>query len=267
MSLTKIDCHFFRGSTVSADRSGFVALNPHALPGSLVMAGASAVRASLGSHVAFKLALEHFTEGLIEYFSTYQKQNLLVGNSAEVIAAPAEISLEALEHAFKSANNSVYSFGHKLAAGGRLSAALMGVVVEDNLIAAGRVGPGNIYLIRQGEIFPFFEGGAELEESEHENLVGSQSVISVELASVPAEQEDTILMLSRALDDSKKGELSRLMRELEPWSPDSRYGQDRPIDRNPCAETAQLLFPEAQDLAFAMMAVIGPNTIYLKEAV
>lgn len=71
-------------------------------------------------------------------------------------AAASVVSLELLEKAFKAADDSVYQFGHKLAAGGRLSTSLIGLVIEKNLIAAGRVGHGNAYLCREGEVFPFF---------------------------------------------------------------------------------------------------------------
>ena len=61
----------------------------------------------------------------------------------------------------KNANESVYSFGHKLAAGGRMASSLLGIVIEENTIAAGRVGAGSAYLYREGDLFSFFESSAD----------------------------------------------------------------------------------------------------------
>ena len=118
MGLTRLGCHRFRGEKAAHDVSSFVALNPLAHPSCLVFAGSSAARESLGSQVAYKLAIDYFVSGIQTYFADQSGA-----------AKGEEKVVKALEEAFRAANSSVYSFGHKLSAGGRMAASLLGVVI------------------------------------------------------------------------------------------------------------------------------------------
>lgn len=237
MTLTRIDCQFFRNK--AAESASFAALNPASKPGSIVAAGASAGRESLGGQVAYKLALEHFVDGVLEYFDTS------ISNGVS-----SDITLEVLESAFRRANTSVYQFGHQLAAGGRLAASLIGIVIENNVVATGRVGNGSAYLYRGSELFPFFEqriAGTEV-------YIGSNSVVSVELASVPIEESDTIFVFSESLTPELEGDLL-----------DFLDGADLRSSRL-CDEAVGYLFPEIAGISFGMVLGVGPDTIYLSEA-
>lgn len=237
MALTHLTCQYFRGGDASADRSSYVALNPHREPGSLVFAGACAAQESISSQVACRLALEHFVDGVLKFYD----QPIEVGQQLP------EMSLEVLETAFRNANNSVYDFGHKLAAGGRMAASLLGLVIEQRSIASGRVGPGSAYLLRQGELFPFFDSG----EPDCAQLVGSQSLLPVELASVEIEQDDLILAFHSVLDEYQETILRATVDELEVNS------------EVPNAELFELVFPESSKVPFSMVARVGPDAIYL----
>jgi hypothetical protein len=279
MPITRIDCHLFRGEGASAEKSSYVAINPHKRPGSMVMAGAVAVRSSIGSQVACKLALQHFVASVLDYFDPPKAPDScakvpetpsMAANSAEFHAqeAPAPVvSLELLERAFKAANDSVYQFGHKLAAGGRLSTSLIGLVIEKNLIAAGRVGHGNAYLCREGEVFPFFEtildphlGNVAQPGQLTDGYVGSQSMVSVELASVPLRPHDVIFLCAEPLDAFGERELYGVLDDL------GVTYSDRPREPSTfvCDQLVQSLYPAASEIPFAMLAVVGPETIYLK---
>ncbi|MBN8549982.1 MAG: hypothetical protein J0M12_11760 [Deltaproteobacteria bacterium] len=252
MSITRIDCQFHR-YPLAGERSGYVALNPSGRPGSLVFAGSSAAREGISSQVASKLSREHFVSAVLDYFARVeqgQRQNL----------GEEEISLEVLESAFKNANTSVYSFGHKLAAGGRMAASLLGIVVEKKVVAAGRVGPGSAYLYRGGELFPFFESrqfGSDT--ASLEQLIGAHSIVSVELSSVPVAEDDIIVAFSEVLDSDTELQLTMLLAE-EPLIPEASlvdYHMRRIIPR---------LFGEPNEVLFAMVARIGPEAIYLGTA-
>ena len=253
MSLTRIDCGFFRSADSSLDTASYLALNPSAKPGSLVIAGATAARGTIGGQVACKLSLEHFSEGVLDYFAGKNG----AAPAADQMALPGvdpqqEISVQVLEAAFKRANTSVYSFGHKLAAGGRMAASLLGLVIEDNSIAAGRVGKGTIYLLRGREIFPFFEktqAGATAANSD--SFVGAQSLVSVELASVQCSQGDLIMMFSDEIDPRAESQLSDL-------SSNSTVG---------AREIFESCKHICDKLAFSVYARIGPEAIYLSEVV
>ena len=250
MSLTRIDCNIYRGPEASAETSSYVALNPTRKPGSLVVACSSAARDSIGSQVACKLSIEHFLHGVLEYFETPIEMSRPDGIEG-YDAKDTEISLEVLEAAFRNANSSVYSFGHQLAAGGRMAASLLGLVVEDNVVAAGRVGGGTAYLFRRGELFPFFE--ATPKAGSNETYVGSNSLVTVELASVPIEEGDILVAFSSALSLQDEGELIKALDKV-------------PSQGSIAAEgLARELFPESRKLAFCLCAIIGPNTIYLDQ--
>lgn len=249
MSLTHINCHFFRGERAKIDTSSFVALNPRRIPGSLVVAGSTAARESIGSQVACRLALEHFVDGVLDF---YEKQD----RAKNVKAQPdEEISLGVLEAAFKRANSSVYHFGHQLAAGGKMAASLIGLVIEERIVAAGRVASGSAYLLRGGELFPFFESG-EVQRSDPTlgAFVGANALVAVELASVPIQESDTVIVFSRKLNSEQEGVLLEAVRGIERFSNDN------------CAFIVRALFPGKDDIAFSMTATIGPETIYLNKA-
>lgn len=252
MSITRIDCQFYRYE-YAGERSGYVALNPSRRPGSLVFAGSSAAREGISSQVASKLSREHFISAVLDYFGA--------NRSAAATRDEEDISLEVLEAAFRNANTSVYNFGHKLAAGGRMAASLLGLVVERKIVAAGRVGPGSAYLYRGGELFPFFEArDFGNDEAALERLIGAHSIVSVELASVPITEDDIIVAFSTVLDSDTEQQLTVLLAE-EPIKPEVslvEYHMRRLIPR---------LFGEPEDLMFAMVARVGPEAIYLGNAV
>jgi hypothetical protein len=248
----------------------------------MVMAGAVAVRSSIGSQVACKLSLQHFVASVLDYFDPPKasdapsqvpetpsmlgaRPGLSEGSDSD---APV-VSLELLEKAFKAANDSVYQFGHKLAAGGRLSTSLIGLVIEKNLIAAGRVGQGNAYLCREGEVFPFFEtildsrlGNAAQPGQLTDGYVGSQSMVSVELASVPLRPHDVIFLCAEPLDAFGERELYGVLDDLGVTYSETAREPSTFV----CDQLVQSLYPAASEIPFAMLAVVGPETIYLKHS-
>lgn len=253
MSLTRLDCGFTRGVESSLDTSSYVALNPSSKPGSLVVAGATAARGTIGGQVACRLSLEHFVEGVLDYFTQS------VGSETQSLQVPLpgvdpqqEISVQVLEAAFKRANTSVYSFGHKLAAGGRMAASLIGLVIEGNSIAAGRVGTGAIYLYRNQELFPFFEKATSVNSATGaDSFVGAQSLVSVELASVACIEGDLILLFSAELDSDSERKLGETL--SSGWV---------------SAEHLWIALKSICDRrAFSVYARVGPQAIYLSRAV
>jgi len=250
MSFTRIDCHFFRAKSASLDNSAYVALNPRLAPGSLVIAGASAARGNIGGQVACRLSLEHFIEGVFDHL-----EGRSIGLNGATNGAEREESVQILETAFKKANTSVYNFGHKLAAGGRMAASLLGLVIEKNSIAAGRVGAGSIYLVRGGEMFSFFESvPSEKPAQPGDSFVGSNSLVSVELASVPVAETDLVLIFSSNIEAALEPEILAKVSDLcfEPSFP--------------AAEINQRLSSLVEEMSFFICARVGPQAIYLERS-
>jgi hypothetical protein len=263
MGLTRLDCHLFRGEKAAHDVSSYVALNPNAEPSRLVFAGSSAARESLGSQVAYKLAVDYFVSGIQSYYESKARE--FKGEDRVV---------KALEEAFRSANSSVYSFGHKLSAGGRMAASLLGVVIEDGRIATGRVGFGSVYLFRKNQLYPFFEAP----EGESEKVgdasefpddmatrryafVGSHSLVDVELASVELQGEDIVCAFSRPLTSLNETLLFEGLEALR--------AEGFPLERIPeaAARLCGDVFTEPETLSYAMIAAVGPEALYCARAV
>jgi hypothetical protein len=240
---TKIDISFFRGGAAAREDASFVAFNPTATPGRLVAAASMATRQSISNQVACKLALDRFVDGVL------------------ALAAPGngpEASRRLIEVGFKSANAAVYQFGHKLAAGGRMAAALLGLVVADGCVVAGRAGQGAAYLCRGDEVFPFFDQsrGEELSSEQlRERLVGAHSMVSVEFAEVRAEAGDIIVGVPESLTGGQAGRLRGVVGGLNL------------AGVNPAEELVQGLCGATEPVSFALVAAVGPRSIYLDRIV
>lgn len=240
MALTRIDCDFFRGKAARTDNSSYVALNPSMQPGNLVVAGARAARSNLGGQIACKLALEHFVTAVLESAEVLQtRSNCMEGERCQFL----------LENAFKRANTSVYNFGHKLAAGGRMAAGLIALVIENESVAAGKVGDWSAFLYRDNELYPFFED----EPATSKESVGSQSLVKIETASVSIVSGDSILLLSHVLSPK---ELIVLKGYID------RGGLNR---QHPGRFLAESVFDDSQSVALAMVATVGPDAVLLTE--
>ncbi len=123
-------------------------------------------------------------------------------------------------------------------------------------MAVGRVGYGSAYLVRGGESFPFFDPPAHDALAKGRGVfIGSNSLVPVELASVPIEEGDSVLMFSDFIDAEKERGIGMFLSDYD-WS-----------EGMACQDLCQYLFPEMVDLSFAMVARMGPDTIYLSEII
>lgn len=251
MSLTRIDCVFL-APPAWQDLSACVALNPSAKPGSLVFAGAEAAREGISAQVACKLALEHFIAAVLDE-SECPPPPLVDEDKGSLV----------LEAAFKNANTSVYSFGHRLAAGGRMAASVLGLIINETVCAAGRAGLGTAYLFRNGELYPFFERQSRPEgQAASERLIGAHSIVAVELASVPIEAGDLLVAFSQTPAIEAEAQLAVLMAEIE---------AEQPLKASLLVESqlrriVARIFGKPDALSFSALARLGPEAIYLEQS-
>ncbi len=260
MPLTRLDCHIYRGPKASLDHSAYTAINPNSQPGSLVVGLSSVLRGGLGSQVACKLSLEHYLESVLNFFGENQRVDQTSVEGEQLILRLSdrdELSLRALETAFKNANKGVYDFGHKLAAGGKLAASLLGVVIINSTVATARVGNGSVYLYRGEELFPFFvekDGGSALPLLA-EAAIGSNSLVNVELASVDVEPGDSLIVISERISKAEELAISQdLSNKVFSFA-------------NPAQFIAKKLFPAVDNLAMVMCIKFGAEAIYLGEPI
>jgi len=264
MALTRLDCDIFRGEDAAPEASAFVALNPLLKPAQLVFAGSTAVIQGVGSQVAYRLALDYFTQGILAFHDERDPSPDL--NEDSVVSA--------LEAAFRSANSSVYSFGHKLAAGGRMAASLLSFVIEGSTLGAARVGQGTIYLFRDNQLFPLFtnegidrsvmgdlpEFSGEL-AAQRQGFIGSHSIIDVEIASVSLQAGDTVAAFSRPLTTMNE---TLLFQHLQ-----VAFGEDL-AHPQPLHQAEQMcidVFTQPETLSFAALASLGPEAIFCSKVI
>jgi hypothetical protein len=213
------------------------------------------------------LALDYFVRGVDAHYAKVTAEELPARNEDAVVGV--------IEDAFRSANSSVYSFGHKLAAGGRMSASLMGLVIENGRLSTGRVGFASVYLSRNNQLFPFFES-AEREESSHVGdapefpsessmrqraFVGSNSIVDVELASVALEAGDVFCVFSRPLTGLNETLLFECLEALRADGSLSKGNVD--VAARLCNE----VFTEPETISFAAVIAVGPDVIYCDQVV
>lgn len=275
--VTKLDCYTYRGARAARDVSSFMAVTPlgsghtrhhNTSAGRFVFAGSAAAREGLGSQVAYRLAIDYFLTGVSAHLGQVRDP---------AVAPKEEPAVELLHDAFRSANSSVYSFGHKLAAGGRMAASLMGLVIEDGKIAAGRAGVGSVYLFRDGGLLPFFENPEEGETigdaseipspqmMKRLSYIGANSVVDVEVASVDMQPGDIACVFSRPLTNLNE---TLLLETLEAFEYDKVFETRGSRLR---MEVASLLckevFTEPDTLSFALIVRAGPSTIFCDQIV
>jgi hypothetical protein len=270
MSLTRLDCDIFRGRECPAEASSYVALNPVSKPARLVFAGSTAVLQGLGSQVAYRLALEHFMHGVQAYYGDTPQGH----DSSDRARGGEDAVTKLLEDCFRTANSSVYGFGHKLAAGGRMAASLLGMVIDEGRFAAARVGTGSVYLFRDAQLFPFFGSDeaeravvGDLEEfpsdlsTQRQAFVGSNSLIDVEIASVTLGAGDVICAFSRPLSSLNE---TLLFQHLESVS-----AEGFPMTQAPHAaeDLCVEVFTQPDTLSFCCLATVGPEVIYCTKQV
>jgi hypothetical protein len=245
MALTKIDCQIYRSQGINPDRSLYAVFNPTKEPGSLVAAGTIAARENIGGQVACRLALEHFLNTILE-------QGEEVPSASCTVQEREDMCVEAIENAFRRANTSVYEFGHQLAAGGRMAASLIGFYVSERVVAVGRAGNVSAYLLRAGEICPFFTDSQSAQRET--GFIGENSVVTVELSSIELREHDKIIAFPSLLSAEQLARLKDIAFCL------AAGGQVQ------ISQMVADIYPDQTELPFILEAEIGPEVIYLGKA-
>lgn len=239
-ALTKIDCALAGGPPSLGQSDLYSVLNPTQHPGCLVAGFSTAARETVSGHIASKLALEHFITTVTEILTRRSQ------------GEPEARVVGAMEFAFREANRGVYEFGHQLAAGGRMGASLMGLIIDDGTIAVGKSDSGSVYIVRNGEVVPFFIEDSEA-TSINSNHVGANSLVNVEMSSLPLQSGDAILAFSRTLDPVEE---ARLIDSVQAGLIVNGKGLNFGIEH---------LFPDRGTVPVLLVITVGPEGIYLEE--
>jgi serine/threonine protein phosphatase PrpC len=208
------------------------------------MAAGQTVLGGVGSKVAVRLAVDYLVEAGIT-----RVEQLKAAPGSEPAQEHAQRILEA---GFKAANSAVYDFGHKLSAGGRMAASLVGISVRNSIIAAARVGSGSGYIYREGVLAAFFESSefeALNESQQRDRALGINSLVAVDLASLALKPNDLIVVLSRELEVHEVQQL--------------RYALGV-LSSSEICQALQLELGKLRPLSFIFSLRVGPEALYLR---
>lgn len=264
MSISRLDCDIFRGNEVPADSSGFVALNPGPAQARAVFAGTTAVAEGIGSQVAYRLGLEYFVKGVLDAVPASQP------------LSDEDAVTRVVENAFRTANSSVYNFGHRLAAGGRMAASMIACIVDGRHLVCGRVGFASVYLFREGQLFPLFPNddvdtsilGDISEElvaapDQRFSYIGSHAIVDVNIASVHLEPLDTIVSFSRPLTSLNETLLFQYLEMTAEGHRGASFSQSVRRAEDLCLD----VFTEPDLVSFCCLLSMGPDAIYCSKVV
>ncbi len=116
---------------------------------------------------------------------------------------------EIVRRSFKEANTQVYQYGHRIGAGGRISATGMLLAVADGRCTVGRVGDYQGFLLRGNKLSPLFEDlhATTSGPGALSRYIGANAQILVDLASVVVALGDRIVFCNFPVSESQHGEL------------------------------------------------------------
>lgn len=167
---------------------------------------ASAIFLSLGLKPSPVLAgvFEGVTVGLGSQIAVTMARDGVITEGPAAAASFAGTETEALEivrSVFREANTRVYEYGHRMAAGGQVSAKGIVAVFDGERMSIGQAGECQSFLWRGGKLMPFFaESGTKERPSGGvlERFVGANAKILVDLATVKVRDGDVLVVTTLA---------------------------------------------------------------------
>jgi hypothetical protein len=184
----------FFGRQVPRDVVNFSAFSTWPRGAVATLAVATARQPNLSCQVASKLALERYTHTIC----SSRRHPLQQGQINEA---------SFLERAVRDSNQYIYQFAHKLAAGGKTAASLMGVLCGQNVVSIVRSGDGSAFLIRGKKLFPFFDVRDTPRDNEYLGVVTDPEF---SLSTVHSQSGDIVLLFSETVLSVFQENLARL---------------------------------------------------------
>lgn len=151
---------------------------------------------NLSCQLASKLALEKYTEFLFNSVRRYRFHK------------EEERDPLILEDVFLQTNDYIYRFAHKLAAGGKTSASLVGLLWGPHAISVARAASGSVFLVRDEQLFSFFDDTMSAHDLAYLGVIHNPVL---DFSSVRAKRGDLILLFSERISDILQRNLVHLI--------------------------------------------------------
>ena len=165
----------------------YVALSLGLAPSPLLFACFQGGRSGIGAQIAVRMGIDKVVETALSSSSSDKSQ----------------LALDIVRSVFSDVNREVYQYGHRMAAGGQISACGLIAVYDGAKISIGRVGNFACYLLRGETLSRFYESDPRTESGGVlDRFIGANSKVLVDLASVSVEEDDVIVLSTFEHSDS-----------------------------------------------------------------
>jgi hypothetical protein len=192
-SLT-IACYF--GRDILSDEVNYRAFSGLGHADFSAIAISTARARNLSCQLASKLALEKYADVL---FNSVRRHRFHKKQERDPLI---------LEDVFLQTNDYIYRFAHKLAAGGKTSASLVGVLWGPHAVSVARAASGSVFLVRDEQLFPFFDDTMSVYDIAY---LGVTHNPVLDFSSVQAKRGDLVLLFSERMSDILQRNLVHLI--------------------------------------------------------
>lgn len=169
--------------------------------GVLVVDWFEAERGSIVSQIALRLSREAMLSAAIEL------------GAAAAVDDKGGLASAIVRKSFKDANEQVYQYAHRMAAGGKAAARAFCAVFDGIRLSIGKVGPYASYLCRGGRVELLHQSGGEEDARAGilQRFIGANAQILVDLASAKVEEGDTFVLTTVPHTEDLSVEIGRII--------------------------------------------------------
>ncbi|MCB0345884.1 MAG: hypothetical protein KDD66_12265 [Bdellovibrionales bacterium] len=127
--------------------------------------------------------------------------------------------IELIKAGFKTANDKVYEYSHRMAAGGTFAAKAIVAAIDHERVTLGQLGGCEGFLLRDGTLLSFYQSSTIEPGAPRDALlarfIGANVKIAVDMSSMDAEIGDRIAICTRALGAEKREILAAVLAEAD----------------------------------------------------
>jgi len=171
----------------------FVSFSLDTQPSPLVVGCFEGGKAGIGSQIAVRMSREACVRVALE--------------------CQSQEGLDIVRNVLSEANQQVYQYGHRMAAGGQIAARGVVGVFDGDKMYLGQVGSFGHYLWRNNALHPFYEPAKDEQEGVLTRFIGANAKVLVDLASVNLKNGDLVISTTLAAGAELEATIKELLQE------------------------------------------------------
>jgi hypothetical protein len=175
----------------------------------LILCCLEGARGSLSSQIAAQMSAASALDAILSFEEGHSK------DSAQQFNDDVPLATAIVRSGIKTANADVYSYAHKMGAGGKIGATGFVSCFAHSRCSIARVGAYAVYACRDGRVLDLFEQTSESSDKEQygvlQRFIGANSQVLVDLISLELKAGDSILFTSQSAENLPFGRISDIM--------------------------------------------------------